>query len=51
MPTQMPDLRSHNHSRSQPRSILASAPGLEAAEVLFDTIGDVLFCMKDRMRR
>lgn len=31
--------------------IFASAPGLEAAEFLFDTIGDVLFCVKDRERR
>ena len=38
-------------TRSQRDSILASAPGLEAAEALFDTIGDVLFCVKDRARR
>ncbi len=37
--------------RSQRDSIFASAPGLEAAEALFDTIGDVLFCVKDRGRR
>lgn len=31
--------------------VFANAPGLEAAEFLFDTIGDVLFCVKDRERR
>ncbi len=38
-------------TRSQREAIFASAPGLEAAETLFDTIGDVLFCVKDRGRR
>jgi AraC-like DNA-binding protein len=38
-------------ARSQRELIFASAPGLEAAEFLFDTIGDVLFCVKDRARR
>ena len=42
---------SRTRSRSQRDSIFASAPGLEAAEALFDTIGDVLFCVKDRARR
>ena len=37
--------------RGQRETILASAPGLAAAEILFDTIGDVLFCVKDRARR
>ncbi len=37
--------------RSQRDAIFASAPGLEATEVLFDAIGDVLFCVKDRDRR
>jgi PAS domain S-box-containing protein len=31
--------------------VLAAAPGLEAAETLFDALGDVLFCVKDRQRR
>ncbi len=35
---------------SQRDTIFADAPGLEAAEFLFDTIGDVLFCVKDRAR-
>ena len=49
--SRMPAKRSPNQARSQRDSILASAPGLEAAEALFDTIGDVLFCVKDRARR
>jgi AraC-like DNA-binding protein len=36
---------------SQRDLIFASAPGLEATEFLFDTISDVLFCVKDRARR
>jgi PAS domain S-box-containing protein len=36
---------------SQRDLIFASAPGLEATEFLFDTISDVLFCVKDRERR
>lgn len=36
---------------SQREIIFASAPGLEASEVLFDAIGAVLFCVKDRNRR
>ncbi|HCN28629.1 MAG TPA: AraC family transcriptional regulator [Verrucomicrobiales bacterium] len=32
-------------------AIFAQAPALEAAEFLFDTVGDVLFCVKDRERR
>jgi AraC-like DNA-binding protein len=37
--------------KTQREAIFASAPGLEATEFLFDTIGDVLFCVKDRNRR
>ncbi len=37
--------------RTERDTILAGAPGLEAAEFLFDTIGDVLFCVKDHARR
>jgi PAS domain S-box-containing protein len=33
------------------QKVLAAAPGLEAAEALFDSIGDVIFCVKDRNRR
>ncbi len=47
MPSKTPLSRSH----SQRDLIFAGAPGLEAAEALFDTIGDVLFCVKDRARR
>ncbi len=47
----MPAKPSSTRSRSLRDVILASAPGLEAAEALFDTIGDVLFCVKDRSRR
>ncbi len=31
--------------------ILRSAPGLTAAEELFDALSDVIFCVKDRQRR
>lgn len=47
----MPPKPSPARARSQRDAIFASAPGLEAAETLFDTIGDVLFCVKDRARR
>ncbi len=47
MPSKPPSAR----RRNQRDSIFASAPGLEAAEVLLDTISDVLFCVKDRARR
>lgn len=47
-PTDMPFKPALNRSRRD--AILASAPGLEAAETLFDSIGDVLFCVKDRSR-
>lgn len=47
----MPATSSSPASRSQRESIFASAPGLETAEILFDTIRDVLFCVKDRARR
>ncbi|MBL9114372.1 MAG: AraC family transcriptional regulator [Verrucomicrobiaceae bacterium] len=36
---------------SQREIIFSKAPGLEASEVLFDSISDVLFCVKDRNRR
>ncbi len=38
-------------SLSQRELVLLSAPGLEAAEILFDSIRDVLFCVKDKNRR
>lgn len=45
-------MKTPHFGRSSRRDfILAGAPGLEAAEFLFDTIGDVLFCVKDRERR
>jgi AraC-like DNA-binding protein len=47
----MPSKFTITRSRSQREAIFASAPGLDAAETLFDTIGDVLFCVKDRARR
>jgi len=47
----MPIKTPGNRSWSQRDSILSSAPGLEASEALFDTINDVLFCVKDRARR
>ncbi|HLX63322.1 MAG TPA: AraC family transcriptional regulator [Planctomycetota bacterium] len=31
--------------------IFKAAPGLEAAEMLFDSVNDVIFCVKDRERR
>jgi PAS domain S-box-containing protein len=37
--------------RSRRDAIFAEAPGLEATEFLFDTIGDILFCVKDQDRR
>lgn len=36
---------------SQREQIFRSAPGLDVMETLFDTIGDILFCVKDRSRR
>ena len=47
----MPAKPSTTRFHSLRDSILASAPGLEAAEALLDAIGDVLFCVKDRGRR
>jgi AraC-like DNA-binding protein len=47
----MPAKPTAPRTQSQRESILAGAPGLEVAETLFDTIGDVLFCVKDRGRR
>ncbi|WP_459557592.1 PAS domain-containing protein [Lacunimicrobium album] len=38
-------------SPSQREIVLASAPGLEAAETLLDSVSDVLFCVKDTARR
>jgi|JI6StandDraft_1071083.scaffolds.fasta_scaffold02375_7 AraC-like DNA-binding protein len=36
---------------SQREIIFSQAPGLEATETLFDSISDVLFCVKDKNRR
>lgn len=36
---------------SQREQIFLSAPGLDVMEILFDTIADILFCVKDRSRR
>lgn len=47
----MPARKPTKRLQSQRDFILSGAPGLEAAEMLFDTIGDVLFCVKDRARR
>lgn len=47
----MPTNPTSKRSRSQRDLVFASAPGLEAAEALFDTISDVIFCVKDRARR
>lgn len=47
MPSRAPALS----SRALREFILGQAPGLEAAETLFDAIGDVLFMVKDRARR
>ncbi len=47
----MPAQPSSARYRTLRDAILTKAPGLEAAEILFDTIGDVLFCVKDRARR
>lgn len=47
----MPNQTLKARSASRRDMIFAGAPGLEAAEFLFDTIGDVLFCVKDRERR
>ena len=33
------------------REVFIAAPGLEVAETLFDSLPDVLFCIKDRNRR
>lgn len=47
----MPLKRSSEAVEDQRQTIFRYAPGLEAAETLFDTIADVLFCVKDRQRR
>lgn len=39
------------HIRRLRLSVLEEAPGLEAAEALFDSVTDVIFCVKDRHRR
>ncbi|WP_395745643.1 helix-turn-helix domain-containing protein [Prosthecobacter sp.] len=46
----MPSRSAPTRPRSRRDAILSSAPGLAAAETLFDSIGDVLFCVKDRGR-
>jgi PAS domain S-box-containing protein len=38
-------------SHSLREQILLAVPGLGVAEALFDALGDVLFCVKDRKRR
>lgn len=47
----MPPKRSRVPVNDLRKAIFQSVPGLEVAETLFDTIGDVLFCVKDRQRR
>lgn len=47
----MPKKSTVTVAQSQRESIFAAAPGLETTEMLFDTINDVLFCVKDRQRR
>lgn len=47
----MPKKRPTSHDQGLRERVYASAPGLEAAEALFDAIGDVLYCVKDRERR
>jgi AraC-like DNA-binding protein len=38
-------------TKSTREQILREAPGLETAEALFDSVTDVIFCVKDRERR
>lgn len=47
----MPSKISNPRTRNERDAILSQAPGMEVAEMLFDTITDVLFCVKDRARR
>jgi len=47
----MPSKRSCDSSSDLRKSLFQAVPGIEAAETLFDTINDVLFCVKDRQRR
>ena len=42
---------SEKRIKSRRDAIFADAPGLEATESLFDTISDILFCVKDHDRR
>ena len=42
---------SGNFALALREAVLGRAPGLEAAEMLFDGVGDVLFLVKDRARR
>lgn len=51
MPSLRPGPRLSRPIQSLREVVLAAAPGLEAAETLFDALGDVLFCVKDRQRR
>ncbi len=47
----MPSPLSSERIRQLRQSVLGAAPGLNAAEALFDSLGDVIFCVKDRQRR
>lgn len=47
----MPPARKIAGSTRLREEVFRAAPGLEAAEALFDAVGDVLFCVKDRGRR
>lgn len=40
-----------NHPQQICRAVFRAVPGLEVAETLFDSLPDVLFCIKDRSRR
>jgi PAS domain S-box-containing protein len=46
----MPSKRSYDSVEEQRKAVFRTVPGLEVAETLFDTINDVLFCVKDRQR-
>jgi PAS domain S-box-containing protein len=47
----MPRKRTVSKAQALRDRIFSQAPGLEAAEALFDAINDVLYCVKDRDRR
>ncbi len=47
-PYPMPPARKIAGSTRLREEVFRAAPGLEAAEALFDAVGDVLFCVKDR---